>query len=155
MRTSKRCCPDHANICSRSRQLFLDAVERAGKREADFGLKPRRCWRDLFAESEARPILASPSDTVPLRSRRSRQPFKSKGRCGCDIILSVDDANPSWHSDVCMRTLCWVVRVPYETQAGRLAHADSTRMCRVDAVRLAAEYGQHKAKVIRVFPLHT
>ena len=75
--------------------------------------------------------------------------------CGCDIPLrSYREIDRDSHEASCLRTRSWVVRVPYEASSGAAAHADSIRMCRADAVRLAQEYRQSRAQVVRVFPLY-
>ena len=165
---ARRCCPDHTNVCSRAEQLFL-AAQATVQTKADPSSTMRRCYRKATADRPIDVVEGSydTSDTVEPKSRRSRQKnvecrcLGEKHSAGCALKTEcacegtgAKDIDRADHEAACNRTLVWVVRVPFTTEAGKAVHADSIRLCMADAARLRYEYAQHKAKIVRVYPLY-
>lgn len=87
--------------------------------------------------------------------QRSYQKQTSRYRCECAIAMRrSDEHKASEHEASCFHALCWIVRVPFTSQAGEALHGDSARMNRCDAVNYAAQYAAQGAQIIRVWPLH-
>ena len=135
---ARRCCPDHTNVCSRAEQLFL-AAQATVQTKADPSSTMRRCYRKATADRPIDVVEGSydTSDTVEPKSRRSRQ---KNVECRC---------LGEKHSAGCaLKTEC----ACEGTGAKDIDRADHEAAC--NAARLRYEYAQHKAKIVRVYPLY-
>ena len=96
--------------------------------------------------------MPSQAFDVALKARTYKK-LTSAYCCECPVGR-LDENDASEHEPTCLQALCWIVRVPFTSQAGEALHGDSVRMNRCDAVNYAAQYSAHGARIIRVFPLH-